>query len=242
MDQNDRGRIQAGWQDGTFHVICATIAFVVSYCAFDFPARADPPFFSQVRNGNRQGQRSIRYSLLAFSESRSLLPGKESSFFRPTPFSGLISFLFNQETGRAGRDGKTSICILYFSYGDTKLIYRLIDDGEGTQAQKESNRANVRLVVQYCMNNTDCRRAQVLQYFGENFNKKDCHKTCDNCMGLDTFEQKDVSSFAKDAIRLVQSIEQDKGVTMLHAVDVFRGSKGQKVSFPSSNISNRGHR
>jgi superfamily II DNA helicase RecQ len=88
----------------------------------------------------------------------------------------------------------------------------------------------VRRVVQYCMNNTDCRRAQVLGYFGETFLKKDCHKTCDNCMSGGNYEQRDVSAFAKDAIRLVQSMERDKGVTMLHAVDVFRGSKGQKVS------------
>lgn len=136
-----------------------------------------------------------------------------------------------QETGRAGRDGKTSVCVLYFAYGDTKLIYRLIDDGDGTREQKDNNRSNVRRVVQYCMNNTDCRRSQVLGYFGEQFSKDNCHKTCDNCMQVHQFEQRDVSSFAKDAIRLVQSMERDKGVTMLYAVDVFRGSKGAKVRF-----------
>lgn len=138
--------------------------------------------------------------------------------------------MLSQETGRAGRDGKTSICLLFFSYGDTKLINRLIDEGEGTKEQKDNNRSNVRRVVQYCMNLTDCRRSQVLSYFGENFNKDDCHKTCDNCMLLNRVEQKDVSEVAQDAIRLVQSVEQDKGITMLYAIDVFRGSQAAKVS------------
>lgn len=56
--------------------------------------------------------------------------------------------------------------------GDTHLIQRLIESGEGTQAQKDRNRDNLRGVVQYCMNTTDCRRTQILQYFGENFDSK----------------------------------------------------------------------
>lgn len=138
-----------------------------------------------------------------------------------------------QETGRAGRDGKTSICVLFFSYADTKLIYRLIDEGDGTTEQKEANRSNVKRMVQYCLNTTDCRRKQVLSYFGENdFDPNECHKTCDNCLKGIAVETRDVSDLAKDAIRLVMSFGSDN-VTMLHAVDVFRGSKTKKVRLVS---------
>lgn len=142
----------------------------------------------------------------------------------------LTSRITLQETGRAGRDGATSTCVLFYSYADTKLIMRLIEEGEGTREQKDHNRANIRRVVQYCINENDCRRSQVLQYFGEKFPREECHKTCDNCMAPKTSEPRDVGELASEAVNLVRAIQMDKGITMLYAIDVFRGSKTQKVA------------
>ena len=44
---------------------------------------------------------------------------------------------------------------------------------------------NLFRMVSYCENKTDCRRAQLLQYFSEIFDKQHCRKmplaVCDNC-------------------------------------------------------------
>ena len=69
---------------------------------------------------------------------------------------------YYQETGRCGRDGNESCCIMYYNYGDKKIIEFMIDRGEGTWAEKQRQRHNLQQVIEYCENNSDCRRQQIL--------------------------------------------------------------------------------
>lgn len=133
---------------------------------------------------------------------------------------------YYQETGRAGRDGLSSTCILYYAYGDKSKVEFLIDRGEGSYQQKQRQKDNLRDVIQYCENRIDCRRTLILQYFGENFNRIDCRKTCDNCESSGDVVTRDFTDAAKDLLNLLMSIRGK--ITLIQLVDIFRGSSSKK--------------
>jgi bloom syndrome protein len=60
-------------------------------------------------------------------------------------------------------------------------------------------------MINYCENKVECRRKIILNYFGEEFNSKNCN--CDNCLSKinDDFEEIDYSNEAKNIIQLIKN-------------------------------------
>uniref|UniRef100_UPI00358F96AD recQ-like DNA helicase BLM isoform X2 n=1 Tax=Myxine glutinosa TaxID=7769 RepID=UPI00358F96AD len=147
---------------------------------------------------------------------------------------------FYQESGRAGRDGELSRCVLFYCYADMHRIYRLIIS-EGTRATQQMHISNLQSMVHFCENMTECRRSQLLAYFGEkNFDRSFCRENpsvaCDNCCSKQKFNRRDVTKEVQILIRFLKEKtavgrwgkQSTSRFTLNMLVDIFHGYKNAR--------------
>ncbi len=133
---------------------------------------------------------------------------------------------YYQETGRAGRDGLSSECLLLFSAGDAVKYSRFIDEMSKPQ-EREVARQQLSQMVQLA-ESAECRRVAMLRYFGEEFSAENC-LGCDNCLTpRETYDGTvEAQKFLSCVYRLREQSRIDFGVNQI--AEVLTGADTEKV-------------
>ena len=129
---------------------------------------------------------------------------------------------YYQETGRAGRDGEESEALMFYGLADTVNVRQMIENSEAPPAIKQIERDKLNTLLGLC-ESTDCRRKNLLAYFGEGF-QPPC-SNCDNC--LNPQDEFDGSEHARKFLACVLQTGSRFGAG--HIIDILMGSKKQRV-------------
>jgi ATP-dependent DNA helicase RecQ len=132
---------------------------------------------------------------------------------------------YYQETGRAGRDGLPSTAWMAYGLQDVVLLRKLIDNSEGDDAHRRRLATHLDAMLALC-ETIECRRGQLLGYFGE---KAGACGNCDTCL---TPPQASDGTIAAQKLlsavyRLARERHQKFGAGQ--AIDILLGKKTPKV-------------
>ncbi|HAJ57222.1 MAG TPA: DNA helicase RecQ [Candidatus Omnitrophica bacterium] len=132
---------------------------------------------------------------------------------------------YHQETGRAGRDGLTSYCYMFYGGADFRVWGFFLEQS----ANKEIMREKLKVMYNFCVQ-PQCRHKVFVSYFGQKYLPNSC-VACDYCLGeVDTVA--DPLGIARAILSCVEKVSygDGRGFGAGHIVNVLKGNKDDRVA------------
>ena len=139
---------------------------------------------------------------------------------------------YQQETGRAGRDGLEAECVLLYSGADAAKWGQLMTrSAEESGASPESLQAQLQLLneMQRLASGMTCRHKALSEHFGQGYPFPNCN-ACDVCLN-EIDEAPDATVIAQKIISCIARAVQHSGCSFgaAHIIDILRGSRSQRI-------------
>jgi ATP-dependent DNA helicase RecQ len=135
---------------------------------------------------------------------------------------------YQQETGRAGRDGLEAECVLLYS-GSDFFTWKSIIDKSAAEPNVDPNFASNSLKQLKDMDNycraAACRHSLLVRYFGQDYTTDSCN-ACDICLGY-TIAVPEADIVAQKILSCVARLKERYGVG--YVVAVLRGENTQNI-------------
>ncbi len=134
---------------------------------------------------------------------------------------------YQQEAGRAGRDGLDAECVLLYSSADAFKWRQLMELSAADAGQDAPPQHQLQLLThihRFC-SAMRCRHAALAGYFGQDYGHHPCG-ACDVCLGENQLAQ-DAVVIAQKILSCVARLHSRFGAA--HVVDVLRGSNKQRI-------------
>jgi ATP-dependent DNA helicase RecQ len=131
---------------------------------------------------------------------------------------------YQQESGRAGRDGLEAECVLLYSGADFMTWKSMISETATDPEYVKSAVRHLNDIDRYC-SGAKCRHRALVEYFGQSFASDAC-TACDICLG-ETEEVADALVVAQKIVSCVVRVRETWGVS--HVVGVLRGEDTEKI-------------